>query len=355
MTDLSQKIILGVDTHKDFHHAAVISALGESLADRRFDATPGGYAELIGWVVGFGSVVRAGVEGTGSYGAALTKRLRKAGIDVIDVIAPDKQERRLRGKTDRIDAYSAARAVLAQRARTVPKTRDGDVEALRVLRTTRRLLVKQRTETMNQIKGLLVSAPEQLRTRLTGLTGNKLAQACHQLRTRKTDDTVTAATVDALRSLGGRHRDATVEADRLGQHIERLVTGYAPELLAVHGVGPDVAATLLGIAGENVDRITSEAALAHLAGTAPIPASSGKTNRHRLNRGGNRQGNAAFHRIVLVRMKTHAPTRDYVEKTLARGKTKRDAMRLLKRYIAREIFPILIAIQQRHASTHIAA
>ena len=355
MTDLSRKIILGVDTHKDFHHGAVVSALGEGVADRRFDATPAGYAELIDWVTGLGTVVRAGVEGTGSYGAALTKRLRAAGIEVVDVIAPDKQERRLRGKTDQIDAYSAARAVLSQRARTVPKTRDGEVEALRVLRTTRRLLVKQRTETMNQIKGLLVSAPEALRGRLVGMTGKKLAQRCHKLRDRSTDDTVTLATVDALRSLGRRYLEATTESERLEKNIDKLVASYAPELLAVHGVGPDVAAALLAVAGENVDRLTSESALAHLAGTAPIPASSGKTNRHRLNRGGNRQGNAAFHRIVLVRMKTHAPTRDYVAKTLARGKTKRDAMRLLKRYVAREIFPILINIQHRHATTQIAA
>ena len=355
MTDKRQKIIIGIDTHKDFHHVAVISALGESLTDRKFDATPDGYANLIEWVTEQGDVLRAGVEGTGSYGAGLTDRLRRAGITIVDVLAPDKQERRLRGKTDQIDAYSAARAVLARRATTVPKTRDGDVEAMRVFRTTRRMVVKQRTETMNQLHSLLVSAPEGLRVKLAGLKAKELAKASSRLRDLPGDDVVTAATKDAARSLGRRFIDLTVESDRLERRIRTLVTAYAPELMTVYGVGPDVAATLLTVAGENVDRITSEGALAHLAGTAPIPASSGKTNRHRLNRGGNRQGNAAFHRIVLVRMKRHPETRAYVEKTLARGKTKRDTMRLLKRYVAREIFPILIAVQQRHATTQIAA
>jgi transposase len=355
MTDKRQKIIIGVDTHKDFHRVAVISALGESLTDRKFDATPDGYASLITWVTDQGDVLRAGVEGTGSYGAGLTTRLRTVGITVIDVLAPDKQERRLRGKTDQIDAYSAARAVLAKRATTVPKIRDGEVEAMRILRTTRRMVVKQRTEIMNQLHSLLVSAPEQLRAKLAGLKAKDLAKASARLRDLAADDIVTAATKDAARSLGRRFVELTVEADRLEARIRTLVTAYAPELLAVYGVGPDVAATLLTVAGENVDRIGTEAALAHLSGTAPIPASSGKTNRHRLNRGGNRQGNAAFHRIVLVRMKRHPDTRAYVEKTLARGKTKRDTMRLLKRYLAREIFPILIAIQQRQATTQIAA
>lgn len=355
MTDLNRKIILGVDTHKDFHHVAVITALGASIADRRFEATPTGYAELLDWAGSHGDVLRAGVEGTGSYGAGLTARLRALGWDVIDVIAPDKQERRLRGKTDQIDAYSAARAVLSRRATTVPKVRDGQVEAIRALRTTRRLLVKQRTETINQLQGLIVSAPEELRVKLAGQTRKNLALASSKLRDRAADDVVTAATKDAARSLGRRFLDLTVEAARLEKRILAVVTEYAPELLSIHGVGPDVAAALLTVTGENVDRIGSESALAHLAGTAPIPASSGKTNRHRLNRGGNRQGNAAFHRIVLVRMKTHPETRAYIEKTLARGKTKRDAMRLLKRYLAREIFPILIAIQQRHTMARIAA
>jgi transposase len=355
MTDKRQKIIIGVDTHKDFHHVAVISSLGESLTDRKFDATPDGYASLIAWVGDQGDVLRAGVEGTGSYGAGLTKRLRTAGITVIDVLAPDKQERRLRGKTHQIDAYSAARAVLAKRATTVPKVRDGEVEAMRILRATRRMVVKQRTEIMNQLHSLLVSAPENLRAKLAGLKGKDLAKACSRLRDVAADDVVTAATKDAARSLGRRVVELTVEADRFEDRLRTLVTGYAPELLAVYGVGPDVAATLLTVAGENVDRIGSESALAHLAGTAPIPASSGKTTRHRLNRGGNRQGNAAFHRIVLVRMVRHPKTRAYVEKTLARGKTKRDTMRLLKRYLAREIFPILIAVQQRHAATQMAA
>jgi len=355
MTESVQKVIVGVDTHKDFHHAAVITALGEPVDDRRFAATATGYEELIGWVTAAGTVVRVGVEGTGSYGAGLARRLRQTGLEVVDVIAPDRQERRLRGKTDQLDAFSAARAVLALRARTVPKTRDGQVEALRVLRTTRRMLVKQRTGTINQLHSLLVSAPEPVKAKLVGLGAFKLASACSRLRHAAADGVLTTVTKAALRSLGRRYLELRTEAKQLEKQITALATDYAPELMTLHGVGPDTAAALLTVAGENADRLTSEAALAHLTGVAPIPVSSGRTNRHRLNRGGNRQGNAALHRIVLVRMKSHQPTRDYIAKTLARGKTKQDAMRLLKRYITREVFPILIEVQHRQPTLETAA
>lgn len=355
MPESVQKIIIGVDTHKDFHHVALITTLGAAVADRQFPVTQTGYREVLDWVAGHGRVLRAGVEGTGSYGAGLTKRFRAAGIDVVDVIAPDKQERRLRGKTDQIDAYSAARAVLAQRATTVPKTREGHVEAIRVLHTTKRLAIKQSTETMNQLKALLVSAPEALREKLQALTGKPLSTACTRLRPAKTDDLVTRHLKSALKALGTRHLALQAEAAALLKEYEVLIKDYAPELLAVHGIGPDVAAALLNVTGENADRITSEAALAHLCGAAPIPASSGKTTRQRLNRGGNRQGNAALHRIIVSRMKGHQRTRDYMTKSLARGKSKRETMRLLKRYVCREIYPILIKIQQNHETLQTAA
>jgi transposase len=351
MPEKTRKVIIGVDTHKDFHHVAVIGALGEALADERFPTTGAGYADLMDWVAGHGEILRAGLEGTGSYGAGLAKRLRVAGITVIDVIAPDKQERRLRGKTDQIDAYSAARAVLSQRASTVPKTRDGDVEAIRVLHTAKKLVVKQSTETMNQLKAFLVCAPEALREHLAGTTGKTLAKACTRLRANRGDDTVTRHTKTALKSLGARYLALKGEAEALSKDYTTLIEAYAPELLDIYGVGPDVAATLLTVAGENVDRITSESALAHLCGTAPIPASSGKTNRYRLNRGGNRQGNAALHRIVVTRLKGHEETRAYMAKAIARGKTKREAMRLLKRYLCRPIYKLLTTIQERHATT----
>jgi transposase len=355
MPENQNKVIIGVDTHKDFHHVAVITTLGEPVADRQFPTTGAGYAELMDWISGQGQALRAGVEGTGSYGAGLAKRLNAAGITVIDVIAPDKQERRLRGKTDQIDAYSAARAVLSQRATTVPKTRDGHVEAIRVLHTAKRLVIKQSTETMNQLKGLIVSAPEALREQLAGLTGKPLTRACSRLRAHKSDDLVTGHTKTALKALGNRHLALQGEADALCKDYTALVKDYAPELLAVYGVGPDVAAALLAVAGENVDRITDESAFAHLCGVAPIPASSGKTKKYRLNRGGNRQGNAALHRIIVTRLKGHSETKNYMAKTLARGKTKREAMRLLKRYVSRTIYPILISIRERHLTLQIAA
>jgi transposase len=348
MTDSKQNIILGVDTHKDFHHAALITGWGAPIADQAFEATPAGYERLLAWAGGHGVIVRAGVEGTGSYGAGLTALLLHRSVAVIDVIAPDKQSRRLHGKTDQLDAYNAARAVLDQRAATIPKTRDGAVEALRVLRTQRQLLVKQRTETINQLQSLLVSAPAGLRARLAGLKAKKLAMVCSRLRDRVGDDLVTATTAQAVRCLARHYLDQLADTDRLQKRIHAIVKDYAPELLAVYGVGPEVAATLLVVAGQNVDRIGSEAAFAHLIGTAPIPASSGKTRRFRLNRHGNRQGNCAAYRIVMVRMKAHPETCAYIAKAIARGKTRREAMRLLKRYVAREIYPILIGIQQRH-------
>lgn len=355
MTDSKQNIILGVDTHKDFHHAALITGWGEPIADRAFEATPAGYGQLLAWASGYGFITRAGVEGTGSYGAGLTGLLLARSVSVIDVIAPDRQLRRLHGKTDQLDAYNAARAVLDGRATTTPKTRDGSVEALRVLRTQRQLLVKQRTETINQLHSLLVSAPAGVRASLAGLKAKKLAVVCSRLRERAGDDLVTATTRQALRCLARHYLDQLAEADGLTKRIRVIVKDYAPELLAVYGVGPDVAATLLVVAGENVDRIGSEAAFAHLIGTAPIPASSGKTRRFRLNRGGNRQGNCAVYRIVMVRMKAHPETLAYFQKTIARHKSKRETMRLLKRYVAREIYPTLIGIQQRHTITQIAA
>jgi hypothetical protein len=221
MPENNIKVIIGVDTHKDFHHVAVISTLGESLADKQFPATAAGYTELMDWVAGHGQVLRAGLEGTGSYGAGLTKRFLAAGVTVIDVIAPDKQERRLRGKTDQIDAYSAARAVLSQRATTVPKTRDGEVEAIRVLHTAKRLAVKQRTETMNQLKSLLVSAPEELRGQLAGQTGKVLARACAGLRARKNDGLVTMHTKTAVKSLGNRLPGPARRSGRPGKGLQR--------------------------------------------------------------------------------------------------------------------------------------
>lgn len=348
MTYSKKELILGVDTHKDFHHAAVINHVGKKIADRKFDANAAGHRELISWATGLGRIGRAGVEGTGSYGKNLTRELTRRRIPVIDVIAPDRQLRRLQGKTDTIDAYNAARAVLNEIATTVPKLQDGFVEALRVIRTSRRLLVKQCTESINQLQGLIVSAPTDLREGLTKAKGKKLATLCSKLPRRAADDLVMTETKNALRSLGARYLELLAETNRLMKRLRMIVKEHAPELLAVHGVGPDVAATMLIVSGENVDRLDSESAFAHLIGTAPIPASSGKTTRHRLNRGGNRQGNSASYRIVMVRMKSHQRTRDYVAKALARGKTKREAMRLLKRYVAREIFHILISIRQSH-------
>lgn len=349
MTDDREKIIIGVDTHKDFHQVAAITLLGEALGDEKFPATTAGYVRLLTWIFGLGEVVRAGVEGTGSYGLALTRRLTSAGVTVIDVIAPDRQERRLRGKTDQADAYAAARAVLSRRAITTPKNHDGQVEAVRVLSTTRRLIVKQRTQAMNQLKSFLVTAPEQLREKLTSPSGQKLAGACARLRHSARDDVLVDAAKTSLRMLGNRIMDLAAQDKDLARQIRALVKSYAPELLDVYGAGPDVAANLLVAAGQNSDRLTGEGALAHLTGVAPLPASSGKTVRYRLSRGGNRQANAAVYRIAFVRMGRDKRTKDYIARTIERGKTKKEAIRLLKRYIVREIYQVLKTINTRHA------
>jgi len=333
------QVVGGVDTHLDTHTAAVIDMVGRVLGTEQFPATAAGYAALLAWMAGFGTLLRVGVEGTGAYGAGLARLLDRKGLEVIEVDRPDRKTRRFQGKSDPIDAVQAAKTALAGERTGIPKQRDGHIEALRCLRVARRSAVDQRAATQRRLKALIVTAPDELRASLRALTAAKLVAACAALRPDLADAAAPAtATAIALRSLARRHQQLTAEITDLDRLLQPLVTAINPDLMAVHGVGPDTAGQLLVTAGQNHDRIHSEAAFAMLCGAAPIPASSGKTNRHRLNRGGDRQANAALYRIALVRMRWDPRTRAYVQRRTQNGLSKKEIIRCLKRYIAREIY-----------------
>jgi hypothetical protein len=331
----------GVDTHQDTHTAAVIDQVGRVLGTEQFPADPAGYAALLAWMRAFGIVVRVGVEGTGAYGAGLARLLRDQ-VEVVEVDRPDRKTRRFQGKSDPIDAIAAAKTALAGDRTGTPKQRDGRIEALRCLRVARRSAVDQRADAQRQIKALIVTAPAGLRERLRGLPVKTLVVTCASWRPDRADAAApaTAAKI-ALRSLARRHQQLAIEIADLDELLGPLVAAINPGLVAANGVGTDVAGQLLVTAGENHDRLHSEAAFAMLCGAAPIPASSGKTNRHRLNRGGDRQANKALYRVVLCRLRWDPRTRAYMERRTKDGLSKKEIIRCLKRYIARELYQII--------------
>jgi transposase len=332
----------GVDTHADVHVAAALDPIGGLLGVQEFPVSLAGYARLLGWLGGFGTVCLAGIEGTGSYGAGLARHITAAGIRVAGVDRSDRQDRRRQGKSDPLDAVSAARAAQSGRARGAPKGRDGSVEAVRALMVARRSAAAERTQTINQARALIVTGPDDLRARFTGHTVAGLVAGLASLRPRP-GSTVGYATRIALRELGRRAEFFDAQPGRLDELIVPLVTAHAPGLLALYGIGPQTAALLLIAAGDHPGRLRSEAAWAHMCGAAPIPASSGKTVRHRLNPGGNRQANHALWRIVFTRLGSHPATRAYVERRTEEGKSKPEIVRCLKRYVAREACPHLRA------------
>jgi transposase len=333
-------VVGGVDTHLDTNMAAALNGIGGELGVREFPTTTAGYRDLLAWLQGFGTVLRVGVEGTGSYGAGLSRYLGDAGVTVVEVDGPNRQNRRRRGKTDPIDALSAARATLSGDASGLAKTRNGAVEAIRVLRVARSSARRDRSEALNQMRALVSTAPDDLRQQLRHLSGLRLIAVTAALRPGDRLNVMTATKI-ALRELGRRAQYLGVQMDYLNDQLEALVAAAAPVLLSRHGVGTDTAGALLVAAGGNPERLGDEAAFAHLCGVSPIEASSGKVTRHRLNRGGDRQANQALWRIVMVRMVSDPDTRAYVERRTKEGKSKREIMRCLKRYVARELFPLL--------------
>lgn len=340
MTETSRLVTGGVDTHADTNIAAIVDELGRVLGTAGFATTETGHRRLLDWLRRHGDLERVGVEGTGAYGAGLARFLTAEGVTVVEVDRPDRKARRLKGKSDPVDAEAAARAALSGRAAGTPKTRDGNVEAIRALRVVRRSAVQNRTQAINQLRNLLLTAPAELRDRLRPQPIRDVITIAGRFRPGPLT-TPTAATKFALRELAVRIVDLDTQIGRLDAEIAPLVAATAPQLLELHGVGTEVAATLLVTVGDNPHRLANEAAFAHLCGVAPIPASSGRTTRHRLNRGGDRAANHALWRIAMVRMSCHPPTRAYVARRTAEGLSKRDILRCLKRYIAREVFNAL--------------
>jgi transposase len=340
IVEATRAVVGGVDTHLDVHVAAAIDPVGGLLGVRSFPTTPAGYHALSGWLGSFGPIERVGVEGTGAYGAGLARHLAASGITVIEVDRPNRQERRRNGKSDELDAIEAARAALSGRATGHAKAATGNVEALRTLLVAKRSARTIRIKTTGQLRHLVITAPDDLRVGLSGLTTKALITKAAGLRPRPGADPVGHAIKTAAVTLARRVQAINAEISVLDSHIETLVKATAPGLLGVYGVGTDTAAILLAAAGDNAARIRSEAAWAHLCGVAPIPAGSGKTNgRHRLNPGGNRQANHALWRVVLTRLGQGEPrTVAYMHRRLAEGRTKPEIIRALKRYVAREIF-----------------
>jgi transposase len=339
-------VILGVDTHLDFHVAVAIDHVGRRLGESSVPTTAKGYQMLLRWAEGFGPVRCAGIEGTSSYGAGLTRHLRARGIEVLEVERPKHRRRSPRGnleKSDPSDAERAARAVLAGEASSVPKSGDGTVEMIRALRAARRSAIKARTQAANQLQSLRVTAPEELRHRLRGLHTKELVSVAARFRLGDAPRDVPTATRFALRSVARRYEALSEEITELEAHLDRLVAQAAPELLSLPGIGTDNAATLLVVAGDNPRRLGSEASFASLCGVAPIEASSGKVVRHRLNRGGNREANRALYMTCLSRMRRDLRTQQYVARRTAEGKSKREIIRCLKRYVAREVYRMLIS------------
>jgi transposase len=332
----------GVDTHSDMHVAAAVDHLGGVLGTAQFRTTPAGYRRLLSWLESFGPLHQVGVEGTGSYGAALARHLAEHEVVVIEVARPNRQVRRRHGKTDVVDAIAAARAVLSGEATATPKSHDGPVEALRTLKVVQRSANKARTQALNQLRSVVATAPAELRERLRRLNSKELVTTCAAFRVRSDDDSLPAIVRLSMRELAQRVQHLDAQLETVVRRLHRITKTVAPELVAVQGVGPDVASTLLMTAGDNPHRLHAERSFAALCGTSPIPANSGKTqNRHRLNRGGDRQANAALWRIALVRLSHDQRTRDYIVKRTSEGKTKAEALRCLKRYIAREVFNAL--------------
>jgi transposase len=341
------EVVGGVDTHKDTHPAAVIDSAGRLLGSRTFAATGTGYGQLLGWLFSFGTLLLVGVEGTGVYGAGLAEHAQQQGVELVEVDRPDRKSRRFQGKSDPLDAEAAARAALARVRTGKPKQRGGAVDALRTLRVARRSAVQQRADVMRQLKAVLVTAPDTLREQLRYLPNAPLIRTCAGLRANVGDpldvavaEPLTAAKV-TLRALARRWQTLTAEIDEFDELITPLVAALNPDLLARHGVGPETAGQLIVTAGNNPDRLHSEAAAAALTGTCPVPASSGKTRRHRLNRGGDRQANRALYTIVLTRLRWDPRTRAYAERRTKEGLSKKEIIRCLKRYVLRELYPDL--------------
>ena len=336
------KVIVGVDTHKYVHVAVVIDEDGTRLGETRIPVDSVGYAELDRWALTFGRVLAYGVEGTGSYGAGLSSFLRRQGRMVVEVNRGDRRSRRANGKNDTIDAELAARSVKSGTSSAIPKSADGTVEMIRKIKVARDIACKNRTSAIIALKTIVVNTPPELREQLDPLADKALIEKCSGFRPGTIQDPI-AASKHTLRALARRWEYLHAEVKDHDAVIAKLAKSISPTLCDRFGFGPDTAAEMLIVFGDNPDRVHSEAAFAKLCGVAPIPASSGMTTRHRLAWNGHRQANAALYRTAIVRMQHHQPTKDYVARRTAEGLSKRDIIRCLKRFIAREVYGCVMA------------
>ncbi len=339
------KVWVGVDTHKDAHVVCVLDASGCKIAEGRFEASARGYAQiakLIGDAKGCSAV---GIEGTSSYGAGLYRYLDERGYSILEALTPHRRPRgKGTAKNDSIDAERAARDAMAGNCTVIPKSQRGWVEAARCLIVARRAAIKTRTSCASSIRRLIDTADDGIRARYSHAS---IKEICDKVRVDDAEEGIVAeGTYEALRSLAFLWRSSSEEADRIEEAIAELVRDNAPALLDMEGCGALCAATLAVAAGDNPERIVDDAAFASLCGAAPLEASSGKVVRHRLNRGGNRQANCALHKMAIQRMRFDDRTKAYVDRRLAQGKTRREIIRCLKRYLCREV---LRALKDPHA------
>ena len=334
------QVVIGVDTHEEMHVAVAIDRRGARLGEFHAVATTHGYAKLERWSREMGEVHALGIEGTGSYGAGVARFMTRKGYRVVEVNRPDRSTRYRKGKSDSTDAEMAARSVLVGVATATPKSGEGEVEMIRMLKSTKDSAIKARTPALHQMKALIITAPAGLRESLEALTTRALTERCRSFRPGRLKSPMTAAKL-ALRSLARRYCRLDKEVKELHTELKQLTRSIAPNLVDRYCVGPDTAATLLVAAGSNPERLHSEAAFASLCGVNPIPASSGKTNRHRLNRGGHRQANAALYRIVIVRLRRDPRTQAYMKRRTTEEMSKTEIIRCLKRYVAHEVYSTL--------------
>ena len=357
MTQIRGFVTGGVDAHAEAHHAAALDEQGRLLGVAAFPATAQGYRQLLAWLEGFGQVGLVGVESTGSYAAGLVRFLAARGVALVEVNQPHAHTRYRRGKSDAVDAEAAARKALAGEARAIPKERGGIVESIRQLRVARAGAVKAHTAALNQLGQLIVTAPAELREQLAAAkTSAGKVSLCLRLRADRAclHEPAQAARL-ALRSVAERARALERELELLDQKLGELVAAAAPRTVSLLGVSTQNGGQLLVTAGENIGRLASEASFASLCGASPIAASSGRTTRHRLNPGGDRQANRALHMLAVCRL-CHCPrTRAYAARRTAEGLSKKEILRCLKRYIAREVYHSLradlAALSPRAAAT----
>lgn len=354
--DNSSTVVGGVDTHKELHVAAIVDHHDRLLGSASFPTTRHGYKTMLAWMRSYGTLSRVGVECTGTYGAGLLRYLQQAGITVLEVTAPDKSVCRKRGKDDTIDAENAAHAAYAGRRTVTPKTRDGMIESLRVLKVCRKTAIAARRIALQMIQMQIISTPDELREPLRKMTRMQLIRTLAAWRPDLSGyrDVTTAYRI-AFKSLARRYLELHDEIADLDVMIKAIVDDLAPELVARQGVGYESASQLLITAGDNPARLRSEASFAALCGVSPIPASSGMTQRHRLNRGGDRAANSALHIIAIGRLRLDPRTQEYVVKRTGQGLSKLEALRCLKRYIARDVFYILRSRNQAINQVQIAA